>query len=120
MLIKRGDVYLADIEVGIGSEQYGARPVLIIQNNMGNRHSPTTIVALLSSRKKREDLPVHVTVHGRQELYYDSCVMLEQIKTVSVKCLSKYICTLSESEMKKIDTALKISLGMKNKVKGNR
>lgn len=113
MKIRRGDVYYANIEdVGqaIGSEQSGCRPAVVIQNDIGNEYSPTTIVAFVTAEKKNH-LPTHVSLHTNK-LFYPSIALLEQIRTVSKKRLTKYIGTLSKTEMRKIDKALKISLSL--------
>jgi len=107
---KRGDVFFMDCGEIIGSEQRGIRPVVIIQNNLGNRYSPITIVAMITTAKKRE-MPVHVRIHHPAMRKY-SKVLLEQVRTVSVSRLGKYVCTLNRADMRNIDTALKISFGL--------
>lgn len=111
MAIKRGDIYYAHLGEFMGSEQGGNRPVLIIQNEIGNIHSPTVICAVISSRKKRLTLPTHILIdakhHGGMK---DSCVFLEQIKTIDKRRLEQKIGHLSKDEMKQVDEALKISL----------
>ncbi len=107
---KRGDVFLADLGQRLGSEQGGLRPVVIIQNNQGNRYAPTFIAAPLTSRRKRR-LPVHVLVH-HEMLRYDSIVLLEQITVISAQRLGKYICSLSRNDMRRIDSAIKQSLAL--------
>lgn len=80
--IKRGDIYYADLSPAVGSEQGGTRPVLIVQNNVGNKHSPTVIVAVLTSKSKRK-LPTHITIHsGEGNITMDSTVLLEQLRTI--------------------------------------
>ena len=113
MKIKRGDVFYASIEdVGqaVGSEQSGRRPAVVIQNNVGNEHSPTTIVAFITTRRKRK-LPTHVRLHN-YALFFPSTALLEQIRTVSKDRLTRYIGTLSRRDMKRIDRAIKISLAL--------
>lgn len=98
-----------EVENSMGSEQCGRRPTVVIQNNVGNRYSKTTIVAFVTSQKKKK-LPTHVNLHCKG-LSKQSIVMLEQVRTISIYRLKTYIGTLSRRDMKKIDTALKISLG---------
>ena len=109
--LRRGDVYLANFKDAVGSEQSGIRPVVILQNNKGNLHSQTTIAAMITSQRKRP-LPVHVGLHSAG-FRRTSYALLEQIRTVSVKRLEKYICTLNHADMRKIDKAIIISLALK-------
>lgn len=111
MQIKRGDVYYADLNPVVGSEQGGIRPVVIIQNNIGNRFSGTTVVIPISSAKK-PDLPVHITVQGIGILEKDSVILAEQIRTIDNIRIKNYIGTFDETTMKKVDRAIKISLGV--------
>ena len=114
MPIRRGDIYYAHLGECVGSEQGGNRPVLIIQNDMGNKHSPTVICAVFSSRKKHLTLPTHVLIDAKYHSgMRDSCLFLEQIKTIDKRRLEQKVGRLSEDEMKQVDTALKISLGIK-------
>lgn len=106
----RGDVYFARLDDTVGSEQAGIRPVVILQNDKGNHYAVTTIAAVLTSQKKHP-LPVHVMLRNPL-LPKTSCVLTEQIKTISMGRLVRYICTLTPSEMRKIDKALKISLAL--------
>ena len=105
---KRGDVFLIRCTDTIGSEQNGIRPAVVIQNNRSNHRSPTTIVAMITSKKKKP-MAFHVKLNN-PNLTKNSCVLLEQVRTISVDRLNKYICTLDDSEMTEIDKALKISL----------
>lgn len=111
--IWRGNIYHADLDPVIGSEQGGIRPVLIIQNNRGNQYSPTVIVAAITSRKKAK-LPTHVYLHEIKGLGKHSVVLLEQLRTIDKTRLRKCIGRLSGQEMSKIDKALKISIALKN------
>lgn len=111
--INRGDVYMTEIEYSRGSEQRGIRPAVVIQNDIGNKFSPTTIVAFVTSKRKK-NLPTHVKIRC-SGLPKKSTVMLEQIRTISVNRLKKYVGTLSFHDMKRVDKALKISLGMVKK-----
>ena len=113
--INRGDVYMAEIENTKGSEQSGIRPAVIIQNNIGNKFSTTTIVAFVTSKRKK-NMPTHVKIRCNR-LPKKSTVMLEQIRTISVNRLKNYVGMLSFYDMKRVDRALKISLGF-TKAKG--
>ena len=111
MVIQRGDIYYADLRPVVGSEQGGIRPVLIIQNNVGNRHSPTVICAAITSQMHKAKLPTHVELSGRQyDLAKDSVVLLEQLRTIDKKRLKDKVCHLDNNILLKIDIALEISL----------
>ena len=105
---KRGQVYYADLSPVIGCEQGGMRPVVIIQNDMGNLHSPTTIIAPVTSVLTKSKLPTHIDL----PLFKDSVVLMEQIKTIDKRRLKRLIATVDENTMNKIDKAIKISLGV--------
>ena len=116
--IKRGDIYYAELNPVIGSEQGGTRPVLIISNDIGNRHSPTVIVAAITSRvHTKAKLPTHTAIRDFEGLNKDSIILLEQIRTIDKKRLQEYIGMLSESEMSRVDKALAISVSL-NILKG--
>lgn len=108
--IKRGGIYYADLSPVVGSEQGGTRPVLILQNDTGNKFSPTIIVAAITGRQKK-NLPTHVTVNIPQ-LPKDSIVLLEQIRTIDKLRLAEYVACLGNAQMKKVEQAIDISLGM--------
>lgn len=111
MIIRRGDVYYADLRPVIGSEQGGIRPVLIIQNDVGNRHSPTVICAAITSRMNKAKLPTHVELDAASHhMVKDSVILLEQLRTIDKKRLKDKVCHLDSSTLEKIDYALKISL----------
>lgn len=111
MTIRRGDVYYADLRPVIGSEQGGIRPVLIIQNDIGNKHSPTVICAAITSKLNKAKLPTHIELPTREyDMVRDSVVLLEQLRTIDKKRLKERICHLDCLMMKKVDRALKISL----------
>lgn len=110
-VILRGEMYYADLSPVVGSEQGGVRPVLIIQNNTGNKHSPTTIVAAITGRVKAE-LPTHISLTGIPSLEKDSIVLLEQIRTIDKLRLNDYIGTLNEVLMKEVNHALAVSIGL--------
>ncbi len=114
-LVKRGEIYFAKIEEGVGSEQCGMRPVLILQNDIGNKFSPTTIVALITKIKKKVELPTHYKVEKEDSnLPHNSVVLLEQIKTIDKKRLRKKVSKLNDEIMQEIDNKIMISLGLTN------
>jgi len=111
--IKRGDIFYADLMFGIGSEQNGYRPVLIIQNDTGNKHSPTVIAAAITSRTGgKAELPTHCHVTKQQGLDRDSLVLLEQVRTIDKARLKEYIGSLDGEAMSEINKALAISVGL--------
>ena len=109
--IKRGEIYSADFGAGFGSEQGGIRPVLILQNNTGNKHSPTTIVAAITGRKTKAALPTHVKIMAKG-LKTESTVLLEQIRTIDKERLGEAIGRLDKKTLGKIDHAIVVSLGI--------
>ncbi len=112
-LIHRGDIYYADLSPTIGSEQGGIRPVLILQNNLGNRYSPTVIAAAITSRIDKCRLPTHVSIgESVRGLHKDSIVLLEQIRTIDRKRLNEHIGSLDDTDMEQINKALEISMGL--------
>ena len=111
--MKRGDIYYADLRPVIGSEQGGIRPVLIIQNDIGNRHSPTIICAAITSRMNKANLPTHIELQaGRYDMMKDSVILLEQLRTIDKQRLKDKVCHLDEDIMKKVNRGLMISLEM--------
>ena len=109
--MKRGDIYYADLRPVIGSEQGGIRPVLIIQNDIGNRHSPTIICAAITSRMNKANLPTHIELQaGRYDMMKDSVILLEQLRTIDKQRLNDKVCHLYEDIMKKVNRGLMISL----------
>ncbi len=109
--MRRGDVYYADLRPVVGSEQGGIRPVLIIQNDMGNKHSPTVIIAAITSRMNKAKLPTHIELNAnRYDMDKDSVVLLEQLRTIDKKRLRDKVCHLEGDVMRRIDRALMISL----------
>ena len=111
--MKRGDIYYADLNGSIGHEQTGIRPVLIIQNNLGNKHSPTVIAAPLSSKIKKEYLPTHVVIEaGSGGLSSQSIVLTEQIYTLDKRRLKERVGCLDSSYMQEVDQCLLVSLGL--------
>lgn len=113
MQIKRGDIFYADLSPVVGSEQGGVRPILIVQNDIGNKYSPTVIAAAITSRLTKAKLPTHIEL-PRQEynLEKDSVVLLEQIRTLDKTRLKDYISTLSSQKMQEVNRAMLISLGV--------
>ena len=111
MIIKRGDIYYADLRPVVGSEQGGIRPVLIIQNNTGNKHSPTVICAAITSRMKKAKIPTHIELDSRYcDIVKDSVILLEQLRTIDKTRLREKVCHLDGNILEKINTARKISL----------
>ncbi len=113
MTVKRGDIYYADLSPVIGSEQGGVRPVVIIQNDVGNRYSPTVIAAAITSQHNKAKLPTHINV-GAQGcgLAKDSVVLLEQVRTIDKQRLGEKMGTLDNGAMTQIDKALSVSFGL--------
>lgn len=113
VIVKRGDVYFADLSPVVGSEQGGVRPVLIIQNDIGNRFSPTVVVAAITAQIQKAKLPTHVEIDAqRYGFERDSVILLEQIRTIDKQRLTDKITHLNEEMMKCVEDALGISLGM--------
>lgn len=109
--MKRGDVYYADLRPVVGSEQGGVRPVLIVQNDVGNRHSPTVICAAITSKMNKAKLPTHIELDAaRYHMVKDSVILLEQLRTIDKQRLKDKICHLDSSIMNKVNHALMISL----------
>jgi mRNA interferase MazF len=112
-IVKRGEIYFANLGEGVGSEQNGIRPVLIIQNDVGNKYSPTTIGALITSMSKKLDLPVHLEICKEESaLPQNSVILLEQIRTIDKKRLIRKISKLDDAIMEDINERLKVSLGL--------
>lgn len=109
--VLRGDIYYADLGSTIGCEQNGVRPILILQNNIGNRYSPTVIVAAITSSHKKP-LPTHVRIRGVHSLSHKSLVLLEQIRTIDRSRLRDRIGKLDSECLSRVDEALKISVGL--------
>ena len=109
--MRRGDIYYADLRPVVGSEQGGVRPVLIIQNGVGNRHSPTVICAAITSRLNKANLPTHIELNaGNYDMVKDSVILLEQLRTIDKKRLKDKVCHLDTITMEKVNRALEISL----------
>lgn len=110
--VRRGQVYLAYLK-GFGCEQRGKRPVLILQNNVGNHFSPTTLVAPITSSKNKKNLPVHVPVYS-DKLFKDSVILCEQIQVMDKSRLRKMLCTLEPKVMAQVDEAISVSFDIKS------
>ena len=111
--IKRGDIYYADLSPVVGSEQGGVRPVLIVQNDIGNKFSPTVIAAAITSRQDKNNLPTHIEVDARScGLARDSVVLLEQVRTLDKKRLREKMGALDTDDMGKVNQALSVSFGL--------
>lgn len=111
VIIRRGDIYYADLRPVIGSEQGGIRPVLIIQNDIGNRHSPTVICAAITSKMNKAKLPTHVELNTRRcGMVRDSVILLEQLRTIDKQRLRERICHIDDLLMEEVNRALMISL----------
>ena len=111
MSIQRGDVYYADLRPVVGSEQGGIRPVLIIQNNVGNMHSPTVICAAITSKMHKAKLPTHVELDSRKyDMMKDSVILLEQLRTIDKTRLKEKICHMDNKVLFEVDKALEVSL----------
>ena len=113
LIVKRGDVFFADLSPVVGSEQGGTRPVLIIQNDIGNRFSPTVIIAAITAQIQKAKLPTHVEINAKKYGFErDSVILLEQLRTIDKSRLTDRITQLYEELMEKVDISLAISLGL--------
>lgn len=113
MSVKRGEIYYADLSPVVGSEQGGVRPVLIVQNDVGNKHSPTVIAAAITSQREKAKLPTHIELNATDcGLAKDSIVLLEQIRTIDKKRLKERMGEIDLTSMNQVNTALSISFGL--------
>lgn len=113
MVIKRGDIYYADLSPVVGSEQGGVRPVLIVQNDIGNKYSPTVIAAAVTSQINKAKLPTHIEISAQEYgLIKDSVILLEQVRTIDKKRLREKIGHLDSNLMVRVDEALQVSFGL--------
>ena len=110
-MIRRGDVYYADLSPVVGSEQGGVRPVVVVQNDKGNRYSKTIIVAPISKKMSKPPIPTHV-IFSHDSLSYVSMILCEQLRTIDKKRLGQWICTLDEKTLEKINRAIRVSLSI--------
>lgn len=116
-MVKRGDIYYADLSPVVGSEQGGMRPVLIVQNNVGNKYSPTVIVAAITTKIEKGKMPTHVEVGADKGLEKNSVVLLEQVRTIDKQRLRDQVTHLDTKTMNMVDDALAISIGLSNQYK---
>ncbi|MDD2482562.1 MAG: type II toxin-antitoxin system PemK/MazF family toxin [Lutispora sp.] len=113
VIVKRGDIFYADLSPVVGSEQGGVRPVLVIQNDIGNKYSPTIIIAAITSQINKAKLPTHIEISAEEYgLTKDSVILLEQIRTIDKKRLKERIGHLSDELMKKVDECIQVSFGL--------
>ena len=113
MPVKRGEIYYADLSPVVGSEQGGIRPVLIVQNDIGNKHSPTVIAAAITSKKEKSQLPTHISVSAQScGLSKDSVVLLEQVRTLDKRRLKERMGELDSYSMAQVNNALQVSFGL--------
>lgn len=113
MTVKRGDIFYADLSPVVGSEQGGVRPVVIVQNDVGNKHSPTVIAAAITSRTEKSRLPTHIDVMAdRFGLAKDSVILLEQVRTIDKKRLKEKMGHLEDETMEKVNNAISVSFGL--------
>ena len=113
MVIRRGDIFYADLRPVVGSEQGGVRPVLIIQNDVGNRHSPTVICAAITSQMNKAKLPTHIELQARSYgLSKDSVILLEQVRTIDKRRLREHMGHVDEGLMNQVDSAIAVSFGL--------
>ncbi|MGN0380078.1 MAG: type II toxin-antitoxin system PemK/MazF family toxin [Butyrivibrio sp.] len=111
MIIRRGDIFYADLRPVVGSEQGGIRPVLVVQNDTGNKHSPTVIIAAITSKMNKAKLPTHVEIDsGRYDMIKDSVILLEQLRTIDKTRLKDKVCHLDNDIIVKVNRALITSL----------
>lgn len=116
-MVKRGDIFFADLSPVIGSEQGGIRPVLVIQNNLGNYFSPTIIVAAITAKLAKPKLPTHIGIPANGTgIERDSVILLEQIRTIDKCRLKEKVCHLDPTQMRHVDQALKVSIGIEKPV----
>lgn len=115
VIVKRGDIYYADLSPVVGSEQGGIRPVLIIQNDVGNKYSPTVIAAAITSQINKAKMPTHIELSASEYgLYKDSVILLEQIRTIDKKRLREKVAHLDKKLMQDVNGALAVSFGLEN------
>ena len=113
MIIRRGEIYYADLRPVVGSEQGGVRPVLVIQNDVGNKHSPTVICAAITSKMNKAKLPTHVELDTKRcDMIRDSVILLEQLRTIDKQRLRERICHIDEELQQEVDRALMVSLDL--------
>ena len=115
MSVRRGEIYYADLSPVVGSEQGGIRPVLIVQNDVGNKHSPTVIAAAITSQRDKAKLPTHIELNAMQYgLAKDSVILLEQVRTIDKQRLKEKMGHLDERTMQNVNDAIEVSFGLGN------
>lgn len=115
MVVKRGDIFYADLSPVIGSEQGGIRPVLVVQNDVGNKYSPTVIAAAITSKINKAKLPTHIEIDAKEYgLSRDSVILLEQVRTIDKQRLREKIGRLDDVQMEKVNDAISISFGLED------
>lgn len=115
MIVHRGEIYYADLSPVVGSEQGGVRPVLIVQNDVGNKFSPTVIAAAITSQKDKANLPTHIAVDAQDSgLMKDSIILLEQVRTLDKHRLREKMGRLDRNSMNRVDQALSVSFGLRS------
>ena len=112
MVIRRGDIYYADLRPVVGSEQGGIRPVLVVQNDVGNRHSPTVIVAAITSKMHKAKLPTHIELPKEYGMEKDSVILLEQVRTIDKSRLREKVCHLDQEMLSSVNRALLVSFAL--------
>ena len=116
-MVKRGDIFYADLSPVVGSEQGGIRPVLIVQNDTGNKHSPTVMAAAITSQTGKARLPTHINIAGGSVgLSKDSVILLEQVRTIDKRRLREHMGKLDDAHMALVDTAIAVSFGLENRI----
>ena len=113
--IKRGDIYYADLSPAIGSEQAGLRPVIVLQNDIGNKYSPVVIVAAITSKQKSKGMKTHIKIGRNCGLDRDSVIMLEHIRTIDKSRLEKYISSADDADMYKVNKGIIVSFGLQER-----
>lgn len=116
-MVQRGEIYYADLSPVVGSEQGGLRPVLILQNNVGNKYSPTVVVAAITTKIEKGKMPTHIEVGSEEGLEKNSVVLLEQLRTIDKQRLRDKVTQLNKKMMEKVDNGLAISIGLSSKYK---
>lgn len=116
-MVQRGEIYYADLSPVVGSEQGGLRPVLVLQNNVGNKYSPTVIIAAVTTKIEKGKMPTHIEVGSEEGLEKNSVVLLEQLRTIDKQRLRDKVTQLNKKMMEKVDNGLAISIGLSGKYK---
>ena len=113
-VIKKGDIYYANLDPIIGSEQNGTRPVVVVQNNLGNKYSPTVLIAPLTSKSKKKNyLPTHIEIKSNEKITHDSLILLEQVRVLDKTRLISFLCSLNEEEINLVNKSLKDTFDIK-------